>query len=278
VQAFSDKPFAGNPAAVFLIPPAADGATHESGWSIQDIVMQKIAAEMRLSETAFVTPADDAGCFSTSQRFLLRWFTPTKEVDLCGHATLASAAALAVECDNDTECFEFETRSGILTAARHRTTGLVRGSSGAFELNLPANPPVTSPTAGPDAEAHRAIARMAVGKDHAPAITELAYSATTKKLLVRMNPASFGRADLEALAVPPADSLLAIPQTGACPVTGVMVTVESQQPAYDFISRYFAPWNGIPEDPVDYVCFFAYSRAPDSHAPSHKRLSPPLAR
>ena len=71
VNAFADRPFAGNPAAVFLIPPV------ENKWSIDDAVMQKIAAEMRLSETAFLMPGDEAGSFESSTRFRLRWFTPT---------------------------------------------------------------------------------------------------------------------------------------------------------------------------------------------------------
>jgi len=68
VNAFADRAFAGNPAAVFLVPPAT------AGWSINDELMQNIAAEMKLSETAFVTPADVGGSFATSTRFLLRWF------------------------------------------------------------------------------------------------------------------------------------------------------------------------------------------------------------
>jgi len=71
VNAFADRPFAGNPAAVFLVPPA------KNKWTIDDAVMQKIAAEMRLSETAFLMPSDDAGSFESSTRFRLRWFTPT---------------------------------------------------------------------------------------------------------------------------------------------------------------------------------------------------------
>lgn len=71
VNAFADRPFAGNPAAVFLVPSL------ENKWSIDDAVMQKIAAEMRLSETAFLMPGDEAGSFESSTRFHLRWFTPT---------------------------------------------------------------------------------------------------------------------------------------------------------------------------------------------------------
>lgn len=207
--------------------------------------MQKIAREMQLSETAFVTPAEGSGCFDSSTRFLLRWFTPTKEVDLCGHATLASAAALAIECSNSASTFDFETRSGTLTATRHRQ----HGTSGEFELDFPINPPHTVAENSIEAATHREIAQLVLGEHHSLAIVRLAYSPTTKKLVVQMNPALFGRAELEALAMPNPEQLLAIDQPGSCPVTGVMVTVESPN-EHDFLSRYFAPWNGIPEDPV----------------------------
>ena len=94
VDAFTNVPFGGNPAAVVLIPPATE---------LDDAVRQQIAMEMNLSETAFLEPLTDAGepcaasdtpLFRSASRFRLRWFTPALEVELCGHATLASAAAL----------------------------------------------------------------------------------------------------------------------------------------------------------------------------------------
>ena len=92
-----------------------------------------------------------------------------------------------------------------------------------------------------------------VTTEHAAAIQRLAYSPTTKKLVVQMHEmmhgaVGFDRKALEALPVPAPDSLLGIPQE-SCAVTGVMVTVRSAEPQFDFYSRYFAPWNGIPEDP-----------------------------
>ena len=102
IDAFADEPFTGNPAAVCLPdvePPA--------GW------MQQIAAEMNLSETAFAWPSGDG--------YGLRWFTPVAEVDLCGHATLATAFALwetgRVDCDDD---ISFTTRSGVLEVRREQ--------------------------------------------------------------------------------------------------------------------------------------------------------------
>ena len=109
IDAFADGPFTGNPAAVCLLEEAAD-----SGW------MQAVAAEMNLSETAFVHPRDDG--------FGLRWFTPAVEVDLCGHATLAAAHALwsesVVAADRT---ILFHTRSGELACDRRDDVGRVRG-------------------------------------------------------------------------------------------------------------------------------------------------------
>jgi PhzF family phenazine biosynthesis protein len=98
VDAFTDKPFAGNPAAVVLMEAARD-----EGW------MQDVAREMNLSETAFVSRRPDGD-------FDLRWFTPTVEVDLCGHATLASAHVLWTEQNHPPDqLIHFHTKSGLLT-------------------------------------------------------------------------------------------------------------------------------------------------------------------
>ncbi len=102
VDAFTDRPFHGNPAAVCLLEAARD-----EDW------MQAVAAEMNLAETAFVSPRHDG--------FDLRWFTPTCEVDLCGHATLASAHALWETRRLPTgTTARFHTKSGWLTAAPER--------------------------------------------------------------------------------------------------------------------------------------------------------------
>src|SRR5216110_1102377 len=111
VDAFTDRPFAGNPAAVCLLPTPAD-----TQW------MQDVAREMSLSETAFLVPQDDG--------FDLRWFTPAVEVDLCGHATLASAHVLWADDHLAAGAqARFHTRSGLLTADR-------RGPW--IEMNFPA--------------------------------------------------------------------------------------------------------------------------------------------
>src|SRR2546427_6060598 len=118
VDAFTNRPFAGNPAAVCILPKAAD-----PGW------MLNIAREMNLAETAFLVPRRDG--------YDLRWFTPAVEVDLCGHATLASAHVLWEEGrlkPNDQA--RFHTKSGLLTADR-------RGDW--IELDFPATPPAPAP-------------------------------------------------------------------------------------------------------------------------------------
>src|SRR5438034_10817459 len=113
VDAFTSTPFAGNPAAVCVLP-----APRDESW------MQDVAAEMNLSETAFLTPTEDG--------YRLRWFTPAVEVDLCGHATLASAHVLWEAGYLKPEAAaRFHTRSGLLTAVRH---------GGDIEMDFPARP------------------------------------------------------------------------------------------------------------------------------------------
>lgn len=114
VDAFTDQPFGGNPAAVCMLEEELDSET-----------MQKLAFEFGLSETAFVWPK--------GERFGLRWFTPEAEVRLCGHATVAAATALWDQARwNVAQTIEFETLSGVLSA---------KSSDGSVELSFPARPP-----------------------------------------------------------------------------------------------------------------------------------------
>ncbi|XP_035670579.1 phenazine biosynthesis-like domain-containing protein isoform X10 [Branchiostoma floridae] len=108
VDAFTDKPFAGNPAAVCLLEDMDLTEEHQ----------QKIAAEMNLSETAYLRKLNPGDDFSSSSKFGLRWFTPTNEVALCGHATLASAATLFYMMKNPSSQLTFQTLSGDLFARR----------------------------------------------------------------------------------------------------------------------------------------------------------------
>jgi PhzF family phenazine biosynthesis protein len=198
VDAFTDRPFAGNPAAVCLLDGERDAA-----W------MQAVAAEMNLSETAFVRTLADG--------FELRWFTPKIEVDLCGHATLASAHALwTTGAVPQQSAIRFQTKSGALTATQ---------AGGLIELDFPATPAVACEAPRALLEALGATAEV-VGKTRFDLALLLADAAAVRDL----DP------DFRQLAT--------------VPMRGVIVTAASDDSQYDFISRFFAPAAGIDEDPV----------------------------
>ena len=199
VDAFTNRPFAGNPAAVCPLEAP-----------ISEALMQDIAAENNLSETAFFHQQGDA--------FSLRWFTPTVEVDLCGHATLASAFVLMTELEPARAEVTFRTRSGPLVVRR--------GEGGALVMDFPALPVVPA-----DAET-RARAEAALG---APTVELLRDP--TRLLAVVATPEDVRRA---------APDLTAIARMGA----SLCVTAAGNGDPIDFVSRYFAPASGIPEDPV----------------------------
>jgi PhzF family phenazine biosynthesis protein len=199
VDAFTDRPFAGNPAAVVWLDADADPA-----W------MQHVATEMNLAETAFVQKRPDGD-------YDLRWFTPTVEVDLCGHATLASAHALWEAGKIPAGPTRFHTRSGVLTCTRngHR-----------IELDFPSTPPAEATT---DLDL---LAALGVGL--------VPYFGRSKfDVLLQLDSAAAVRA-----VRPDFRKLIAVP------ARGVIVTAASDDPKYDFISRFFAPQVGIDEDPV----------------------------
>ena len=198
VDAFTSEPFQGNPAAVCVLPGPADAP-----W------MQRVASEMNLSETAFL--------YKEADGFRLRWFTPATEVDLCGHATLASAHVLWLDGHLPPgEQARFQTLSGLLTAD-------LRGDW--IELDFPQEP--ASPTELPDALL-RALGApaVAVGKNRMDYIVELESDAVVRGLT-------------------PDFGLLA-----TVPTRGVIVTARSDSPEFDFVSRFFCPQVGINEDPV----------------------------
>ncbi|MFQ4134961.1 PhzF family phenazine biosynthesis protein [Nodosilinea sp. PGN35] len=197
VDAFTDLAYGGNPAAVCALPEARP-----------DRWMQQVAQEMNLSETAFFYPE--------AEGYRLRWFTPTVEVDLCGHATLATSHVLWSEGHLGSEQpATFYTRSGVLTARRQGDW---------IELNFPANPshPIGAPAGLAEAlgAAPTAIAENSLGY-----LVELESAAVVRDL----------RPDFAALR--------------RFPVHGVIVTSRGDAP-YDFVSRFFAPAIGIDEDPV----------------------------
>lgn len=198
VDAFTERPFEGNPAAVCVVAQ-----------ELPERVMQQIAAEMNLSETAFLWPEADG--------YRLRWFTPTVEVDLCGHATLASAHTLWSEGHLLAEReARFHTRSGLLTARR---------AGGLIELNFPAiaEQPAEPP---PGLIEALGIEPVYVGLGTFDYLVEVA----DERVLREMTP-DFGR-------------------LRAVKARGVIVTCRGESPAFDFLSRFFAPQAGIDEDPV----------------------------
>jgi PhzF family phenazine biosynthesis protein len=201
VDAFTDRPFAGNPAAVCLLPEPRDAR-----W------MQAVAREMNLSETAFLDPLE-----GTDGGFNLRWFTPAIEVELCGHATLASAHVLwATGRLAAGETARFHTLSGLLTAERQGEW---------IELDFPARgveevAPPTGLLAALGAEPRF------VGKSRYDYFVEVPSEEEVRALAP----------DFKALK--------------CLPVRGVVVTARGSAAPFDFVSRFFAPGSGVDEDPV----------------------------
>lgn len=199
IDAFTDTRFRGNPAAVCIMSsPCADDA-----W------MQAVAAEMNLSETAFAWPA--------GADFSLRWFTPKVEIDLCGHATLATAHVLRQDGHLPVDATaRFHTKSGLLTAER-------RGA--VIELDFPATPAMPVPPVPGIEEALGAKARW-VGRTTFDYLIEVESADIVRKL----------EPDFGALS--------------RIAARGFLVTSASDSSEFDFVSRFFAPGVGIPEDPV----------------------------
>lgn len=239
VDSFSSKPFAGNPAAVCLLESQPSG-----GWPLSDQTLLKIAAENNLSETAFLLPAPSSTSptpFENDSHFDLRWFTPTKEVDLCGHATLATAAVLIQKYGNKNSLLHFATKSGELIA------GTLPGTD-AIEIELPLNPPLPVEQFSSSIQT---LIDLVLGVNNEQAVKDIMYNERTKKLVFELDSSIVDRKFLESLVVSPS-ALLGVDQSdrGTSTITGVIVTMTDDTKQYDFISRYFAPWNGIDEDPV----------------------------
>lgn len=197
VDAFTDRPFAGNPAAVCLLP-----AWKEGSW------LQGVAGEMNLSETAFLVEG--------SAGFDLRWFTPKVEVDLCGHATLASAHVLWQQGHARDNEIQFSTRSGLLKAIRHAED---------IELDFPLQPEEAA-EAPPDLLEALGVSAQYVGRSQFDYLVEVESEAILKAIAP----------DFQRLAT--------------VAVRGIIVTSRATDPRFDFVSRFFAPAAGIDEDPV----------------------------
>jgi predicted PhzF superfamily epimerase YddE/YHI9 len=198
VDAFANRPFGGNPAAVCIL-----GEPRDDAW------MQNVAREMNLAETAFLHPENDG--------YRLRWFTPASEVALCGHATLASAHVLWEDHHLPAGGqARFHTQSGLLTADR-------RGDW--IDLDFPATPPAPSP-APPGLAAALRVGSRWVGRSKFDYLVELDSEDAVREL----------KPDLVALE--------------RVDARGVIVTSRATTAGFDFVSRFFAPRVGVPEDPV----------------------------
>ena len=196
VDAFASQVFAGNPAAVCPL----------EAW-LSDAVMQAIALENNLSETAFVVKR------GAGAEYDLRWFTPAHEVDLCGHATLGSAYVIANNLDAGVTEIKFHTRSGLLTVTREGEL---------YTMDFPVLPPT----------------RL----DDDPAVAE-ALGAAPRELYDQMDMMAVFGSEAEVAALAPDMNKVA-----ALDTRGVIATAPGD--TCDFVSRFFAPRAGIPEDPV----------------------------
>jgi PhzF family phenazine biosynthesis protein len=204
VDAFTDRAFAGNPAAVIRLDERDPRILPDRHW------YQRVAAELNTPATGFVLPAGDADA-----DFGLRWFNPSVELELCGHATLASSRCLFD--DGVAGPIRFATQAGVLTVRQD--------PSGAVILDFPAQP--AERIEPPDGLAEALGARpLWVGQGGGKYLVELADAATVRRLTP----------DLTALV--------------RYPVHGVIVSAASDDDSADFVSRYFPPALGLAEDPV----------------------------
>lgn len=197
VDAFTDKIFSGNPAAVVPL----------ESWP-EERVMHQIAQENNLSETAFFVPEGDNG-------YRIRWFTPVTEVDLCGHATLASAHVLYTHLNHSDSMIRFASKSGELTVSKRE---------GLYWLNFPSQPPEPIPVPKLIPEA------LGTVPIYTGVNTDLLVLVQNEEMVKKMNP------DLIILK--------------RMEVRGVIVTAPGDSDEIDFVSRFFAPGVGVPEDPV----------------------------
>ncbi|MFE2600498.1 PhzF family phenazine biosynthesis protein [Streptomyces sp. NPDC059396] len=209
VDAFTDRPFAGNPAGVVLLD---SGAFPDDGW------LQRVAAEVNLSETAFAHPLPPGG----DADWALRWFTPVTEVDLCGHATLATAHVLR-STGRATGAVRFAARPGVL--------GATAAEDGTLTLDFPTSS--LTPARIPDGMAEALGARPVSVHDTAAHVGDLLVELADEATVRALAPRFAALADLSR--------------------RGIIATAAAEDPGrggYDFVSRCFYPGAGIDEDPV----------------------------
>jgi PhzF family phenazine biosynthesis protein len=201
IDAFAEKPFTGNPAAVCPL----------EAW-LDDALMQAVAAENNLSETAFFVPGADAG------RFDLRWFTPAVEVKLCGHATLASAHVIFTKLGFSGDAVRFDTLSGPLTVTR---------ADEGYAMDFPSLP---HSGARPPDEIVEAVGGAVEEAYEIPKVHGAAYCLMT---FPKPSDVAALKPDLRALGTAR---------------TNIIATAPGE--THDFVSRFFGPGSGVDEDPV----------------------------
>ncbi|CAD5219504.1 unnamed protein product [Bursaphelenchus okinawaensis] len=239
VDAFTTQVFRGNSAAVVIEPN-----------DIPDDKKQKLAAEFNISETAFPLPLNQKS-FEKADRFSLRWFTPTNEVPLCGHATLATSHVIFNELGNKNEQIHFETKSGTLSVTRKNgRLCMIMPNYETFNLDsVKAKISTDFKKINDVNQIGRQVAERIVPSD---VIEQLAYNPDTKKLVVALRESVTYD---ELTKYKPQDIHSADPDGLFC--RGVMITFMPKQAIkqgfsaeVDYVLRYFSPWNGIPEDPA----------------------------
>jgi PhzF family phenazine biosynthesis protein len=230
VDAFTSLPFSGNPAAVVILP---------KGTSYSDKTAQLLATEFNLSETAFCSPLE------TENEFNLRWFTPLKEVPLCGHATLASACAIFHANLNTSNTLNFHTKSGILSVSQVNEEG-----GTLLEMNFPLNKSQPYPINEAIIETMTCFDLLSMDD-----VESVHFSPTTRKLFIvlKSTPQNLSnllnmKADTKKLVQVNQPDWLGLSVTMSTRDFPSVVTPKNEQ--IDFCSRYFAPWVGIDEDPV----------------------------
>lgn len=208
VDAFADRVFSGNPAAIVVLEVASE-------W-LDDGVMQAIAAENNLSETAFIRRQNDPDTYD------IRWFTPTVEVDLCGHATLASAHVIFNHLNHSATTVSFSCKSGALSVAK---------KGDVLTLNFPTD---TLQPVDLEAEENQVVVEaIATGLSLTP--SEI-YRGRDDYLILVDNEEQIANLQPDMAMV------------STIPARGIIVSAPGTNA--DFVSRFFAPQSGIPEDPV----------------------------
>jgi len=265
IDAFTDKAFKGNPAAVVL-SKSKDFILNHS----------ELAKEFNLSETSFIDI--DSTCvslesennnatptFTNGSHFSLRWFTPTKEVKLCGHATLAAAHVLFCELGNPNKEIHFHTLSGTLTV---RCLLMDISNHTILQLSFPLNQYTVLGTSLSSLSSLSLLSTLSTPLQSLincfitslqstltiSHIKEVFYSEKTGKLFIRLNDGEENVQLLRSTKLPTSSTLLNVDQTELGldqKVSGISISVLAPTKERDFVSRYTSPWNGIEEDPVN---------------------------